>query len=112
MSRPTRSLTIAALLVLSVAIWLPRLRGPIDLRWDGGTYYVLGTSLAEGRGYRLLNEPGEIEAVQYPPLLPAIVAVHQWILGSSDPMIVGHWLRLTFFVMFLVSVLATYALLE
>ena len=47
MSRLTRSLTIAALLVLSVAIWLPRLRGPIDLRWDGGTYYVLGTSLAE-----------------------------------------------------------------
>jgi len=99
-------------LALSVAVWLPRFRGPIDLRWDGGTYYVLGTSLAEGRGYRLLNEPGEIEAVQYPPLLPAIVAVHQWILGSSDPMIVGHWLRLTFFVMFLVSVLATYALLE
>jgi len=112
MSRLARSLPIGALLVLSLAIWLPRLRGPIDLRWDGGTYYVLGTSLAEGRGYRLLNEPGEIEAVQYPPLLPAIVAVHQWILGSSDPMIVGHWLRLTFFVMFLVSVLATYALLE
>ena len=112
MSRLARPLPIGALLVLSLAIWLPRLRGPIDLRWDGGTYYVLGTSLAEGRGYRLLNEPGEIEAVQYPPLLPAIVAVHQWILGSSDPMIVGHWLRLTFFVMFLVSVLATYALLE
>ena len=112
MSRPTRSLTIATLLALSVAVWLPRFRGPIDLRWDGGTYYVLGTSLAEGRGYRLLNEPGEIEAVQYPPLLPAIVAVHQWILGSSDPMIVGHWLRLTFFVMFLASVLVTYALLE
>src|SRR5215468_490538 len=112
MSRSARALSIAALFVLSVAIWLPRLRGPIDLRWDGGTYYVLGTSLAGGRGYRLLNEPGEIEAVQYPPLLPAIVAVHQWTLGSSDPMIVGNWLRLTFFVMFLVSVLATYALLE
>jgi len=112
MSRLSRSLPIAALLVLSVAIWLPRFRGPIDLRWDGATYYVLGTSLAEGRGYRLLNEPGEIEAVQYPPLLPAMVAVHQWILGSSDPMIVGHWLRLTFFVMSLVSVLAMYRLLE
>jgi hypothetical protein len=112
MNRPARSLLIAALLALSVTIWLPRLRGPIDLRWDGGTYFVLGTSLAEGRGYRLLSEPGEIEAVQYPPLLPAIVAIHQWILRTSDPMIVGHWLRLTFFVMFLLSVIATYALFE
>jgi hypothetical protein len=97
---------------VSVAIWLPRLRGPIDLRWDGGTYYVLGTALAQGKGYRLLNEPGEIEAIQYPPLLPAIVAVHQWVLGTSDPMVVGHWLRLVFFLMFIVNAFATYALLE
>ena len=112
MSRPTRSLTIAALLVLSLAIWLPRFRGPIDLRWDGDSTTSLARRWRKAVATGSLNEPGEIEAVQYPPLLPAIVAVHQWILGSSDPMIVGHWLRLTFFVMFLVSVLATYALLE
>jgi hypothetical protein len=96
---------------LAVASWLPRLRGPIDLRWDGGAYYVLGTALAQGRGYRLLSEPGEIEAVQYPPLLPALVAVHQWALGTSDPMVVGQWLRLFFFVMFTAYVLTSYALL-
>ena len=112
MLRSTRSLVILALLALTVAIWLPRLRGPIDLRWDGGTYYVLGTALAQGKGYRLLNEPGEIQAVQYPPLLPAIVAVHQWVLRTSDPMVVGHWLRLVFFLMFMVYALASYALLE
>ena len=42
------------------------------------------TALAEGHGYRLLNEPGEIDAVQYPPLLPMIVAAHQLILGTND----------------------------
>ena len=62
----TRRDIIAMVLLagLASAIWLPRLRGPIDLRWDGGTYYVLGTSLAQGRGYRLLDEPGEILETQ------------------------------------------------
>ena len=67
----------AVLGLLVVALWLPRTQGPIDLRWDGGVYYVLGTSLAEGKGYRLLNEPGEIQATQYPPLFPLIIAAHQ-----------------------------------
>ncbi len=96
---------------MTIIIWVPRFRGPIDLRWDAGTYYVLGTALAQGKGYRLLNEPGEIESVQYPPLLPAIVAVHQWVLGTSDPMIVGHWLRVVFFLMSIAYALASYALL-
>jgi len=87
----------AAVLVASVAaaLWLPRLSGPIDLRWDGGVYYILGTSLAQGHGYRLLSEPGQIRAVQYPPLLPAIVAAHERLLGTDDPTTVGIWLRRT-----------------
>ena len=55
---------LALLALVVVATWAPRLHGPLDLRWDAGVYYVLGTSLAEGRGYRLLNEPGAIAAVQ------------------------------------------------
>jgi hypothetical protein len=106
------SLLVVALLLLGVALWIPRVRGPIDLRWDAGTYYVLGTSLAEGRGYRLLNEPGEIEAIQYPPLLPTVVAVHQWMLGTSDPMIVGRWLRLTFFLTFMAYVVVAFVVLK
>jgi hypothetical protein len=85
---------LAALLAVAVALWLPRLRGPLDLRYDAGVYYILGTSLAEGRGYRLLNEPGAIQAIQYPPLLPAAGAVVERALGTDDPAVVGHWLRL------------------
>jgi hypothetical protein len=85
---------LAALVVLAVSLWLPRLRGPLDLRYDAGVYYILGTSLAEGRGYRLLNEPGTIEAIQYPPLLPAVGALAERALGTDDPAVVGHWLRL------------------
>jgi hypothetical protein len=87
---------VAVLLLLWAALWAPRLRGPIDLRWDASAYYILGTSLAEGRGYRLLNEPGAIEAVQYPPLLPLIVAAHQRVLGTSDYLRVAAGLRLTY----------------
>jgi hypothetical protein len=85
---------LAALLAVAVGLWVPRLRGPLDLRYDAGVYYILGTSLAQGRGYRLLNEPGAIEAIQYPPLLPAVAAVAERVLGTDDPAMVGHWLRL------------------
>jgi hypothetical protein len=97
-SEKTAVVVLSALVLL---VWLPRFKGPIDLRWDGGVYYILGTSLAEGKGYKLLNEPGEIDAVQYPPLLPAIIAGYQLILGTSDPTIVGWWLRLSAFFVFI-----------
>lgn len=58
----SRSVIVLSLIVIAVASWLPRFHGPLDLR--SGAYCILGTSLAEGKGYRLLNEPGEIEAVQ------------------------------------------------
>src|SRR5262249_29155485 len=82
------------LVVIAVALslWAPRMCGPIDLRWDAGVYYVLGTSLATGQGYRILSEPGSPEAVQYPPLLPATVAMFQRALGSKDPQVVAPWL--------------------
>jgi hypothetical protein len=100
----------AGLVMVAVALWLPRLRGPLDLRYDAGVYYILGTSLAEGRGYRLLNEPGAIEAIQYPPLLPAVAAIHQRLLGTGDPVVVGQWLRLTAAVLFIGYAVAMFAL--
>jgi hypothetical protein len=48
---------------------------------------------AQGKGYRLLDQPGEIEAMQYPPLVPLIVAAHQRVPGTPDPLKVGSWLR-------------------
>jgi hypothetical protein len=101
---------VAAVLVLAVAalIWLPREPGPIDMRWDGAVYYILGTSLAQGKGYKLLNEPGEIAAVQYPPMLPAAIAAHQRLLGTSDPVLVGRALRATSFLIFLAYALVAF----
>jgi hypothetical protein len=98
----------AVVLFLVILLWAPRLSGPIDLRWDGGVYYILGTSLATGHGYRILSEPGSPEALQYPPLLPAIIALCQHILGSTDPAVVAPWLRklnLTLFVAYAFAVL-------
>ena len=103
---------LCVLLLLGAIIWLPRLNGPLDLRWDAGTYYVLGTSLAEGRGYRLLNEPGNIESIQYPPLLPSVIAIYQLALGTSDPHRVGQALRFTFAFVFIAFVLTSYLILK
>ncbi len=99
------ALLLAGLAVLS---WVPRLKGPIDLRWDGGAYYVLGTSLAQGNGYRLLNEPGEIQTTLHPPMLPVIVALHQSALGTADPVIVGQWLRRFYLLLFVAYIVAVY----
>jgi hypothetical protein len=93
--RRADALCAIALCLLTLLTWIPRWSGPIDLRWDAGTYFILGTSLAQGKGYRLLNEPGEIRADQYPPLQAAIVAIHEKLLSSSDPVKVGIWLRRT-----------------
>src|SRR5262245_11264893 len=105
---------IAALVLATLALlsWLPRLKGPIDLRWDGGAYYVLGTSLAESKGYRLLSEPGDIQTTLHPPLLPVIVAIHQKILRTNDMVVVGQWLRRVFLVLFIAYVIAGYWMLR
>ena len=108
----SEAFVLCVLLLLGGIIWLPRLTGPIDLRWDAGAYYVLGTSLAEGRGYRLLNEPGNIESIQYPPLLPSVIAIYQLALGTSDPHRVGQALRFTFAFVFIAFVLTSYLILK
>src|SRR6266403_2326873 len=100
----------AVVVALALLLWVPRLSGPIDLRWDAGVYYVLGTSLATGQGYRILSEPGSPEALQYPPLLPAVVALCQRALGSTDPSVVGPWLRILYAAVFLVYASAALAL--
>ena len=102
--------SLVSLLIIWLAVSLPRLHGPIDLRWDASTYYILGTALAEGKGYRLLNEPGNIQAVQYPPLLPSIIAIYQRTMGTSDYIPVGRALRLTYFLLSGLYLLAVYAL--
>ena len=99
---------VGLLVALAFALWIPRLSGPIDLRYDAGVYYILGTSIAQGEGYRLLNEPGAIQAIQYPPMQAVFVAAHQWATGTSDPVVVGQWLRVSFAVLFLAYVVLVY----
>jgi hypothetical protein len=103
------AITVGALAVFG---WLPRLSGPIDLRWDGGAYYALGTALAQGSGYRLLTDPGAPISTLHPPLLPALIAALQLALGTSDPMVVGHALRLSACAVFAIYIVAVYALLR
>ena len=103
---------LAVLVLASFAVWAPRASGPIDLRWDAAAYYTLGTSLAQRGDYRYLNEPGDIRTTQYPPGVPAIVALHQLALGTSDPVVVGRALRLTYFLLFTANILAAFAFLR
>ena len=100
----------AALLLVFLALWVPRLTGPINFRWDASTYYILGTALAEGKGYRLLNEPGEIQAVQYPPLLPMFVAAVQRTIGTHAYFKVGSVLRFAYLIFSALFLLMTYIL--
>ena len=93
-----------------MALWVPRLAGPLDLRYDAGVYYILGTSLAAGQGYRLTNEPGALEAIQYPPLLPLFAAAHQRLLGTADPAVAGHALRWSYAALFVAYAVAVHAL--
>ena len=79
----------------ALASWAPRGDGPIDLRWDGGAYYILGTSLAEGDGYRMRSEPGGLPSSLHPPLVPAFVALHELALQTTDPVVVGRALRVS-----------------
>ena len=99
-----------AVIALALLLWAPRFSGPIDLRWDAGVYYLLGTSLAKGEGYRLASEPGSPEALQYPPLLPVLVALHQWALGTTDSAIVAPWLRSSYLALFVIYSLIVLAL--
>jgi hypothetical protein len=97
----TRYCPGALVVLLALLVWAPRFSGPIDLRYDGGVYYLLGTSLAKGDGYRILSEPGSPEALQYPPLLPAFIALHQLVLGTTNSAIVAPWLRTSYAAMFI-----------
>ncbi len=105
---PCRGWVFAALAAVCLVLRAPHLGGPLDLRFDAGVYYTLGMSLAEGKGYRMLSEPGEIHGVLFPPLLPALAAAHHLAMGTSDPDIVGHALRWTYFVIFTAYILAVF----
>jgi hypothetical protein len=103
---------VILLLLVAVVTWLPRGQGEIDLRVDTGVYYVLGMSLADGHGYRLSNEPGNIQATQVPPLVPGIIAVQQKLGGTRDPFLIGRRLKLFWLFLLLLFTALTYCFLR
>lgn len=74
---------LVAFLIPAVVLWVPVMRGPIDLRWDAGVC-ILATSLTKGSCYRILSDPENPQAVQYPPILPLLVAGQERMLGTSE----------------------------
>ncbi len=98
--------------VAALASWAPRGGGPIDLRWDGGAYYILGTSLAAGDGYRMRSEPGGLPSSLHPPLVPAFVALHEVVLQTTDPVVVGRALKVSLSLCSAAYVIAVFLLLS
>ena len=49
---------------------------------DDSIYVVLGKSLAEGNGYRMISSPENYVNVEYPPLFPVFIA-GIFILGGN-----------------------------
>lgn len=101
---------LVAIVTLCAALWYPRRWGALDLRYDAGVYYLLGTSIAEGNGYRIGSEPGAPLGIQYPPGLPLLAAAHQVVFGTSHPEVIGHYLRITFAGIFTLLGIGTFLL--
>lgn len=64
--------------VLTITPW------PVGAFQDDAMYTVLAKSLAEGKGFRFLNLPGEPNATHFPPGYPAVLAV-LWKLNPRFP---------------------------
>lgn len=69
---------VLAVAVSTVTAW------PVGAFEDDAIYTVLGKSLAEGTGYRLINLPGAPNATHYPPAYPALLAL-LWTISPSFP---------------------------
>ena len=111
--RTCPDIAVCALVTAILCVtWVPRTTGPADLRWDAAVYYVLGTSLAAGEGYALRSEPTHLTADVWPPLLPVVIAAAQRILHTSDPVVVGRWLRAFCFLVWLAFILGTFVVLR
>ena len=69
---------VALVAILTITPW------PVGAFQDDAMYTVLAKSLAEGRGFRFLNLPGEPNATHFPPGYPLVLAL-VWRLWPSFP---------------------------
>jgi hypothetical protein len=82
---PSEKLTIALLVVLVLVVAILTITPwPVGAFQDDAMYTVLAKSLAEGKGYRFLNLPGEPNATHFPPGYPLFLAA-LWKAWPSFP---------------------------
>lgn len=69
---------VALVAILTITPW------PVGAFQDDAMYTVLAKSLAEGRGFRFLNLPGEPNGTHFPPAYPLVLAAI-WRVWPSFP---------------------------
>ena len=90
---------VILLLVLSMLIWIPRFRGPIDLGMMPESTISSGHRWPKGRGIGP-EQAGRGSSHSVSATAPRFVAFHQWALGTSDLQSVGQWSRITSAIIF------------
>ena len=74
----------AAILFISTVVALSvTFDEDLDLNGDNTTYYMLGWSLASGRGYTSIDGITEVPATNFPPGYPALVAAVMAVLSDE-----------------------------
>lgn len=81
---PERMIHVALPMVVALVAILTITPWPVGAFQDDAMYTVLAKSLAEGRGFRFLNLPGEPNATHFPPGYPLVLAVI-WRVWPSFP---------------------------
>jgi hypothetical protein len=71
----TRYFTAAGLVLATLAIYLLRVNDVAGLMLDDAWYTLLGKSLADGTGYRIISSAKEAILPLYPPGLPALLSL-------------------------------------
>ena len=107
-----RRLPIVVLLAVTCAIWAPRYRGPIDLRWDAAAYYTLADGAHDGAQVRFSQRAGRDprgRVASWPAGDHRVTPDRRRFNRSGR-----RWeiLRVTYFVLFSASVLLVYAVLR
>ena len=71
---PTRTLSIILLSIFFVIVYKYIYDEKVDLNGDNAAYYILGTSIASGQGYRNISEIDKPIHGHFPPGYPIIIA--------------------------------------
>lgn len=77
------ALTVS-LVALAAAYWIAWRAPAVGTFHDDGVYLVTAKALAEGKGYRIISLPNEIDQTKYPILFPMLLAT-VWKINPDFP---------------------------